>query len=59
MKIKTEAEYEDAFKKIDAFIADNFGSSTVNQKEFFKIAKAIEKYEKESYPLLIQETASN
>jgi antitoxin component HigA of HigAB toxin-antitoxin module len=52
MKIKTKTDYEEAFKKIDAFIVDNFESNKAKQKEFSKIAKAIETYEKKHYPLL-------
>jgi len=34
MEIKTEEAYKEAFKKIDAFIADNFENSEAKQKNF-------------------------
>jgi len=58
MEIKTEEAYKEAFKKIDAFIADNFENSEAKQKEFLEIAKAIQAYEKEYYPLPKPETVT-
>ncbi len=58
MEIQTEQAYKEAFKKIDAFIAEKFESSETKQKEFLEIAKAIQAYEKEYYPLPKPETVT-
>ncbi|WP_262712806.1 hypothetical protein [Dyadobacter bucti] len=42
MNISTEKEYNEAFKKIDALIAEDFEGSEAKQKEFLEAAKAIQ-----------------
>jgi HTH-type transcriptional regulator/antitoxin HigA len=56
MKISTENEYNEAFRKIDSLIAENFESSEAKQKEFLEVAKAIQEYEKKYYPIPKPET---
>ncbi|WP_439582561.1 hypothetical protein [Dyadobacter bucti] len=51
MNISTEKEYNEAFKKIDALIAEDFEGSEAKQKEFLEAAKAIQDYEKKYYPV--------
>lgn len=56
MEISTENQYNEAFRKIDTLIADNFENSETKQKEFLEVAKAIQEYEKKYYPILKPET---
>ncbi|MCE7066781.1 helix-turn-helix domain-containing protein [Dyadobacter sp. CY326] len=56
MSVSTEQDYNEAFKKIDSLIAENFEDNTDKQKEFLELAKAIQDYEKKFYPLPKPET---
>ncbi|TLV01228.1 hypothetical protein [Dyadobacter luticola] len=56
MEILTEIQYNEAFKKIDSLIAENFESSEQKQQEFLEIAMAIQLYEKKYYPISKLET---
>ncbi|MCE7069969.1 hypothetical protein LZG74_06625 [Dyadobacter sp. CY327] len=51
MKLSTEQEYNDAFRVIDNLIAGNFEEDVNKQQEFLEVAKAIQEYEKNMYPL--------
>ena len=56
MKVSTEQDYNEAFKRIDGLIAENFEADADKQKEFLEVAKAIQEYEKKFYPLPKPET---
>lgn len=56
MEISNEKDYNDAFRKIDALIADNFEDSDTGRKDFLEVAKAIQEYEKKYYPVPKPET---
>jgi antitoxin component HigA of HigAB toxin-antitoxin module len=56
MRVSTEHDYNEAFRKIDSLIAENFENDSNKQKEFLEVAKAIQDYEKKFYPLPKPET---
>lgn len=50
-KINTDADYQNAIKRIDKMINEGFEKDEENRKEFLEIALAIQQYEKQYYPL--------
>ncbi len=51
-KINTDADYQNAIKRIDKMIEEDFEKDEEKGKEFLEIALAIQQYEKQYYPFV-------
>ena len=56
--LHTDADFQNAIKRIDKIINEGFEKDEENRKEFLEIALAIQLYEKQYYPLRWPESIS-